>query len=303
MADKLITVIIPSYNNGKYIEQSIISVLEQSYKNLELIIIDDNSIDETSEVLKKYNNNQRVKIVLRDQTGSIGKARNDAIDLAEGEFLAFLDSDDYWDSEKLSKQISYSDNYDIICSNGFVVNSNNEIIKDQCLSGFSKSQEIQFTDELQENFIITSSVLLKKNIINKESNFPETKGFVAEDYYLWLHLMSKGANCYFINENLVFYRMLDAKFSIDYNYNEIEFLFKSNEYRNDYLSKSKDKDIQLSIRKGETKCFQVIGINFYKLNKKKESLKYLMKHLRNFKYITFSEFSESVKYIIKNILQ
>lgn len=299
----MISVVIPSFNNARYIERCISSVLNQSYKNLEIIIIDDNSADETAFVLKKYENDERVRIILRDYTDSIGKARNDAVSFSNGEFIAFLDSDDYWDPDKLTKQMFFTEKYDIICTNAFAVNSENNIIKHKYLSGLNLSEEITFENEIIENIIITSSVLIKRSLITEDNKFPVVRGFVAEDYYLWLKLMSKGCSCYFLNENLVYYRIHKNKFALNYSYNEIEFLLKSNEYRSEYLNKGYGNEIDVAIKKGTAKCYRVIGINFFKLDKKIPSSKYFIKHIKSLKYISSFDLLDSFKYLVKIILR
>ncbi|EIV1853677.1 glycosyltransferase family 2 protein [Vibrio vulnificus] len=106
--DYLVSVIMPSYNSGKTISESIGSVLQQSYTNWELIIVDDQSTDDTWSIISKYAEEFENIHIYRNKTNSgAGVSRNFAIEQSKGRFVAFLDSDDLWSKEKLSKQISF----------------------------------------------------------------------------------------------------------------------------------------------------------------------------------------------------
>ena len=102
---------MPAYNSEKYISQAIESVLNQSYTKWELIIINDCSTDNTEQIIKKYQQkyaaNKKIKLITLTQNKGVANARNIGIKNAKGRFLAFLDSDDYWEKEKLEEQIKY----------------------------------------------------------------------------------------------------------------------------------------------------------------------------------------------------
>ena len=100
----LVSVIIPTYNRGRLILDSINSVLNQTYKNIELIVVDDCSTDNTEEILKSINDS-RIKYVKLEKNSGACIARNKGIELSTGEFIAFNDSDDLWITTKLEKQL------------------------------------------------------------------------------------------------------------------------------------------------------------------------------------------------------
>lgn len=107
-ATPLVSVIMPSFNSAETISQSIESVLAQIYQNWELLITDDHSSDDTFLVAKQYaEKDARIQVFCLKENGGAGKARNYSIEKAKGRFIAFLDSDDLWVSEKLSKQIPF----------------------------------------------------------------------------------------------------------------------------------------------------------------------------------------------------
>ena len=102
MASPLISVIIPTYNYGNYIEETILSVLNQTYKNVEILVIDDGSTDNTWEIVSKFKN--EINFLRQENLGQ-SQARNHGFDKARGSVYALLDADDYWEPEKLEKQI------------------------------------------------------------------------------------------------------------------------------------------------------------------------------------------------------
>ena len=102
----LISVIIPAFNCKRYISECVGSVLGQTYRNIEVIIVDDGSTDGTLEVLSSLNTDNRLKII-HQTNGGTGSARNSGLAMAQGEYLAFLDADDYWQYDKLELQLAY----------------------------------------------------------------------------------------------------------------------------------------------------------------------------------------------------
>lgn len=125
----LVSVIMPSYNTAKYIAETIDSVLAQTYQNWELIIVDDCSTDNTDEVVEKFLKDSRIRYFKNERNMGAAASRNKALREAKGKWIAFLDSDDLWESEKLENQIrfmeennyafSYTD-YRIMNSNGLI---------------------------------------------------------------------------------------------------------------------------------------------------------------------------------------
>ncbi len=107
MIDGLVSIIMPSYNTGKYIEKSIQSVIDQTYHNWELIIVDDCSTDDTDEIVKPFLKDQRIKYLKNEKNSGAALTRNIAMREAGGEWIAFLDSDDLWMPQKLAKQIGF----------------------------------------------------------------------------------------------------------------------------------------------------------------------------------------------------
>jgi teichuronic acid biosynthesis glycosyltransferase TuaG len=217
MENGLVSVIIPTYNVETYIEETIDSVINQTYKNWELIIVDDHSKDTTVELIK---NKQKIdnRIVLFECTENFGgpaKPRNIGLGLAKGEFISFLDGDDLWLPSKLEIQIAFLNkelNYNAVSSNSESFPSGHKqslpLINDKVLS---------FNLLLKVNWIITSSIVIRKSITDIIGLFDENKNLIAvEDYDYWLRLLSEFDNSVFILEKvLVKYRIHDANISKD----------------------------------------------------------------------------------------
>ena len=105
--DELVSIIMPSFNTGKYITETIESVLAQSYKNWELIIVDDCSSDNTDEIVSTYLSDDRIHYLKNEKNSGAAFSRNIALRKAKGKWIAFLDSDDLWLPEKLELQLAY----------------------------------------------------------------------------------------------------------------------------------------------------------------------------------------------------
>lgn len=196
----LVSVIIPVYNRKKLITRAIKSVLSQTYKNFEIIIIDDASTDETKKVVVEFND-----IILLDNKNKPGPAgaRNTGIEFAKGKYLAFLDSDDYWAPDKLQKQITAMQKENIQFSFTGVSFENYSGDNDFNIpeKGFI------FKELIQKSFICTSSVILKKEVTQKTGLFDENI-FGTEDLDLWLRVAFSFQALY-IQEPLVTYTRND----------------------------------------------------------------------------------------------
>src|SRR5271157_607063 len=153
-----VSVIIPTYNRCKYVQEAIESVLAQSFTNYELIVIDDGSTDETDKIIpKKYAD--KLNYVWQENQGE-SKARNLGISLAQGEYLAFLDSDDKWHPDKLKYQVEAitrrrqkDANIALVCSSGYRIDQEGKI-KDSIPYGRNKNLEKLEIKDFLDNSII-----------------------------------------------------------------------------------------------------------------------------------------------------
>jgi glycosyltransferase involved in cell wall biosynthesis len=212
----LVSVIIPTYNRADYILGSVNSVLAQSYADFELIIIDDGSTDATVDVVKTIKDS-RVKYYRFDNSSSPGIARNRGIEKAQGQYLAFLDSDDTWAKDKLKKQVSFlEENPDY-----YLVYSKCYLSKDGKITGMSPkkmaSGNIFEKLYLSFNFIPVLTVLMR-NVAGSGRYFfnpgKDKNLFIGEDYDLWLTIAQKEKIGY-INEPLAYYTIHSSNMSLD----------------------------------------------------------------------------------------
>ena len=192
-----VSVIIPTYNRKIFLKHAIDSVLNQTYQNLELIIIDDGSSDKTIEYLKK----KKLKLKVFYQTNKgVSAARNKGIKKASYDWVAFLDSDDRWHPKKLENQINY-----LIKNSEYRISHTNEIwIKNGIRINQHKKHKKYggniFDKCLEICKISPSCVILKKDIFEDVGFFNE-KLPACEDYDLWLRILIKFPILY-LNENL-----------------------------------------------------------------------------------------------------
>ncbi|WP_347272769.1 glycosyltransferase family 2 protein [Candidatus Kuenenia sp.] len=202
MPDALVSVIIPTYNRSVLLQRAVQSVLSQSYSNLEVLIIDDASTLDYSDVLKEFDDT-RIRYIRHEQNKGPAASRNTGIRLAQGAYIAFNDDDDVWDNEKLEKQMhrmqASEDNV------GLVFSKYKKILKD----GSEKeilpaNQDISHCHRLllEYCFIGTPTVLIKRECIEKSGAFDENLPCL-EDWDLWIRV-SKYYSFAYIPENLVF---------------------------------------------------------------------------------------------------
>lgn len=204
--EDLISIIIPTYNRANLIKRSIESVEKQSFKNYEIIIVDNNSTDNTEFIVKKFSS-LPIKYFVVDNNNNIAKARNYGIMKANGNLIAFLDSDDYWEHNKLElcyKKINQG--FDLVFHNLKITNINKSKILNKYLKG-RRLKKPYFKDLIiNGNPICNSSVLVKKKILIDVNLINESDGMRAtEDYNTWIKVCMLTNKIYFINHTLGYY--------------------------------------------------------------------------------------------------
>jgi glycosyltransferase involved in cell wall biosynthesis len=197
----LISIIMNCYNGEKYLKEAIESVLAQSYENWELIFWDNQSTDESANITKSFNE-ERIKYILAPNHTTLGEARNLAVELAQGEWIAFLDTDDIWLADKLKLQvdkISSGDQVSMVY--GKTVFFSNENINFIDISRSNLPEGDIFGELAKENFISLSSAMVNQakywEVKGIESKFNQAEDF---DLFIKLSFESKIAA---INETLV----------------------------------------------------------------------------------------------------
>ena len=224
MEDNLVSIITPLYNSKKYIEETILSVLNQTYKNWEMLIIDDCSTDNGVEIVNKYIGDKRIKYRKLEVNSGAAICRNKGIELANGEFIAFLDSDDLWKKEKLEKQVDFmkNNNYSISFTEYEEIDENSNK-----LNILIKSPRKPVT---YRRYLLTNPIGCLTGMYNVKKlgkvYMPLMRN--REDTGFWLNILKKD-KAYSLNENLAYYRI--RRNSLSFNkYKLIKFHW--NLYRN-----------------------------------------------------------------------
>ena len=203
--DSLVSVVMPAFNAEKTIAQAIQSVLNQTYKKLELIIVDDASIDHTLQIAMAYaKNDARIRIIENMENLGVSCSRNHGVELALGGWIAFLDSDDMWQLDKLEKQCK-----------AILINPSCSI----CFTGSAfideydhfyryilpVPEQISYRELLKQNLISCSSVLAKKETLKLHPMICDP--MIHEDYATWLKILRDEPYAIGINEPLLIYRI------------------------------------------------------------------------------------------------
>lgn len=203
----LVSVIMPTFNQARYIGDAINSVMSQTYDNWELIIIDNESVDGTREVINTFQS-PKIKHVLFANYGVIAASRNAGIQRARGGIIAFLDSDDLWLPNKLRSAIDQIElGADFVCTNMTIFG---EDLLEKQMTGFDPASVTRDSFSfilLIENFVSTSTVVVKLEALSEGFNVnPEFK--TAEDFDLWLRIFhSRRIKCSYSREPLTRYRV------------------------------------------------------------------------------------------------
>ena len=200
----IVSVIIPTYNRAYCIKRTIDSVLNQSFKDFDIFVIDNNSTDNTEEIINSYNN---PKIIFKkiENNGVIAISRNKGIFLSRAKYIAFLDSDDWWKPEKLKISIKFlEDGNDLTCHGLEIFRTKRNKPSKEYTKYTYKFKKSFFESFLKDgNTISTSSIIVRREIISKLGGFFECKSLSgSEDYDMWLRISSITNKFYVINNNL-----------------------------------------------------------------------------------------------------
>lgn len=198
-----ISIITPAYNAEKYIEETINSVLKQTYNNWELLVIDDCSTDNTTELVKKYaTKDSRIKLVQVFKNGGVAKARNIGLENATGRYIAFIDSDDLWKPDKLEKQLAFMQQKDCVLS---YTNFQKFYSNNGTLGKVMKCpQKMKALDILKNTAIGCLTVMVDKN---KSGDFRMPLLNHTEDNCTWYQILrDNGQTAYNVGEVLALYR-------------------------------------------------------------------------------------------------
>ena len=232
----LVSVIIPYYKKRNFVKETIVSVINQSYDYLEILIIYDDTNLNDFEFLKEISKlDNRIKIINNDKRLGAGLSRNKGIEQSSGKYIAFIDADDTWVPDKLKDQISFmkKNNYQISHTSYFIIDEKKKII------GQRKARDLLSINEVLTSCDIgLSTVIIEKNVIVKtNTKFPQL--VTKEDFVFWLILLKKNYKFYAFDSNLT--NWTDSKNSLSSN--TIQKLFDGFKVYNYYMKFNMIKSI------------------------------------------------------------
>ena len=208
--NNIVSIIIPLYNAEKYIEETLRSVDAQDYSDKEIIVVDDCSQDSSAEIVKKLQKNMPyLRYHKLEKNSGVAIARNTAIKLAKGRFIAFVDSDDIWKPGKLSKQLELFTQHPgcpLTYTAIDYIDENSQPLKGKR----SLKDRVSFNYILRTTGIATSTVSIDRDVV-PDVVMPNRRS--AEDYSLWLSILKKYGDAYGLNEALTSYRISSTSIS------------------------------------------------------------------------------------------
>ncbi len=195
---KKVSVIIPMYNASDYILECLNSVINQSYQNLEIILVDDNSKDDTLKKVASLNDN-RIKLIKFKKNHGAALTRNKGIEEATGDYLCFLDSDDLWVKDKIEKQVKFIKDKAFIYSKYYYLRKTKTHLAEVPMS-------YTYHQLLKNSGIFTSTVMLNMTYLKKEDIYmPNIRR--GQDYACWYRVLKKVGTAYGMSDALAYYRV------------------------------------------------------------------------------------------------
>ena len=197
--NRLVSIITPSYNTAKFITETVLCVQNQTYTNWEMIIVDDCSKDNTDEILKPFLNDKRIKYLKNEKNSGAAVSRNRALREAKGQWIAFLDSDDLWNPEKLEKQIRFMEEngYHFSYTNYSEVDDDGKSLG-TLLTGPKKIGKIRM---MMFNYMGCLTVMYDRDYVGLIQIEDIKK---RNDYAMWVKVVKK-CPAYLLDENLATY--------------------------------------------------------------------------------------------------
>ena len=195
---KKVSIIIPVYNSSEYLKECINSVINQTYKNLEIIIVNDKSTDNSLSIINSFSD-KRIKVINLKENSGVSVARNKGVEVSTGDYICFIDSDDYWYLDKIKKQVEF------IKDKAFIY-SDYEYLKNGKRKRVKVPKSITYKDALKNTTIFTSTVMFNMKYLNKEDIYmPIIK--LGQDSLTWWKVLKKVNVAYGMNDILSVYRV------------------------------------------------------------------------------------------------
>ena len=281
----LVSVLLPVYNGEEFIEQTISSILNQSYSNFELIIINDCSIDQTENIIQSFDDD-RIRYYKHAKNLRLIATLNEGLDLSRGKYIARIDADDIAHFDRLKKQVEFLEqNQDYVLVGTSVGLIKNNLITDEVIKYYAENNDLRFAMCFYCPFIHPS--IMMRNSVIQSNNLKFNNEFLhAEDYDFWTRL-SKYGMITNLDCVLTYYRIHENQISARFKNYQIEMMEKIQErYRSLLFKKYTTSEIQVLFydsNKGDRYYFKILLIFLSDLEIKSSFFyRYLIKKLRNY---------------------
>jgi glycosyltransferase involved in cell wall biosynthesis len=207
-ATPLVSIVIPTYNHARFLGRALQSVLDQTYTHWEVIVIDNHSTDNTDEVVASFTD-PRITYLKIHNNGVIAASRNAGINAAKGEWIAFLDSDDWWTKDKLQACFNcITVNVDLVYHDMEIVSNKKRLFIRKKIESWQVKNPVTIDLMVRGNAIVTSSVLVRTHLLRALNGMNESLDMVAtEDYNTWLRLGLLTSKFKYISKRLGFYQL------------------------------------------------------------------------------------------------
>lgn len=196
-----VSIIVPVYNAANYIENTIQSVLDQDYENWELILVENGSTDDSVARIQAFKD-ERIRLIIMDGNAGAANARNEGMRQATGTYVGYIDADDLWRPDKLSRQVAFMQKKNAAFAfTGYEFGDENANPTGKIVR---VPETLSYKQALNNTTIFTSTVMFDVRCIEKDKLYmPNVK---SEDTALWFRILREGVVAYGLNENLVIYR-------------------------------------------------------------------------------------------------
>lgn len=209
MENKKVSVIIPSYNHQSFVQDAISSVLNQSYRNFELIVLDDGSKDNSKMILEELAAKFHFKLVLKENEG-LCATLNQGLDLSSGEYIVLLASDDTMTPDRIREQVDFMESnpeVDVVAGGMNLMDSKGRIIETKTPKVVGN---LNFEGMLRRNLVLAPTAMIRRSVYNNIGKYRADYAF--EDYYLWLRLLERKGVIYNTNNIWASYRLDSSSF-------------------------------------------------------------------------------------------
>lgn len=275
----LISIIVPVYNVEKYIAQCLDSLINQSYSNIEIICVNDGSPDNSAEIIKEYvSKDSRVNLFSKEN-GGLSSARNFGLSKAKGEFIMFVDSDDWIDTNMISKMFEYKKEIDLYCCSYDRIFENTSKPRDLKLDGLYPADKIQkrivgltgdeLSDPSQADSLVTACAKIYRRSIIDENNieFIDTKKIGTEDAFFNIQYLNYSESVFLINKAFYFYRRTNEE-SLTRTYKpDLYNMWQRLYTKIEKEIKDKDSDFQQALNNRISLGLIGLGLNIMSSNK------------------------------------